>query len=175
LIGGLSGADGWIDTLDVVLVGRGCATATATEGPQVLVPRPDLSDHPRVRHAAAIRSDLRVLGYRDPARTAVAIVSSGLAGLIELSFELEPGRRSSGEGITLIRDALATVSPAEHVVACAAPGNAASLRALITAGFVPIGSVQLFRRPALKLLHCSDTAKSGATGAEPNENLAVAE
>jgi hypothetical protein len=146
LIAGLAGADGWIDSLDAVLVGRGTKPGTGTDEPATLGARPDLSDHPRVRHAAAIRSQLRVLGYPDPARSAVVILSSGLAGLTELSFELEPDRRRSGEGIALVRDALATIPAGERVVACAAPGNAASLRALITVGFVPIGSVQLFRR-----------------------------
>jgi RimJ/RimL family protein N-acetyltransferase len=43
----------------------------------------------------------------------------------------------------LIRAALSTV------VAAVAPGNAESLRALLTAGFSPLGSLQLFRRPRL--------------------------
>jgi hypothetical protein len=160
LIADLTGPEGWIDSLDAVLValgtgaGTGSGTAEAKElvqrpdliAPSNLIDRPDLADHPRVRHAAAIRSQLRVLGYRDPARSAVVIVSTGLAGLTELSFELEPDRRRAGAGIALIRDALTTISPGQPVVACAAPGNAASLRALLANGFVPIGSVQLFRR-----------------------------
>jgi RimJ/RimL family protein N-acetyltransferase len=38
------------------------------------------------------------------------------------------------------------VAAGDPVVAAVAPGNAASLRALLSAGFVPLGSLQLFRR-----------------------------
>ena len=34
------------------------------------------------------------------------------------------------------------------VLAAVAPGNAASVRALLAAGFAPLGSLQLFRRAA---------------------------
>ena len=58
-----------------------------------LVERPDLSDHPRVRFARAIRDDLHVLGYRDVDRDAVAVICRGIGGLTELSFEPAPRRR----------------------------------------------------------------------------------
>ena len=90
-----------------------------------------------------VYANLRAFGYPDPARSAVAILSSGLAGLTELSFELEPDRRGGGQATALIRAALATLPAGELVVAAAAPGNAASLRALLAAGFTPLGSVQL--------------------------------
>jgi hypothetical protein len=38
------------------------------------------------------------------------------------------------------------VPAGELVLSAVAPGNAASLRALLSAGFVPLGSSQLFRR-----------------------------
>ena len=74
------------------------------------------------------------------------MISTGLAGLTELGFELEPERRGAGGGAALIRDALSAVPAGELVVAACAPGNAASLRALLTTGFSPLGSLQLFRR-----------------------------
>jgi RimJ/RimL family protein N-acetyltransferase len=87
-----------------------------------------------------------VLGYPDQDRSALAVLSRGIAGLAELSFELEPGHRGHGGGAELARDAL-TVAPAgELVLAAVAPGNAASVRALLAAGFVPIGAAQLFSR-----------------------------
>ena len=76
----------------------------------------------------------------------MVILGRGLGGLTELSFELEPGRRGVDAGRALIRDALATVGAGELVVAAVAPGNAASLRAVLANGFVPLGSSQLFRR-----------------------------
>ena len=110
------------------------------------MPRPDLSSHPRAQYAASIRDTPRTYGYPDPARSAVAILSTGLAGLTELSFELEPDRRGGGQATGLIRAALAALPAGELVVAAATPGNAASLRALLAAGFTPLGSVQLLGR-----------------------------
>jgi hypothetical protein len=86
------------------------------------------------------------MGYQDPRRSALAVISRGIAGLAELSFELEPGHRGTGGGAKLARDALSAVPPCELAVASVAPGNAASLRALLAARFKPLGSLQLFRR-----------------------------
>lgn len=143
LITALTGPGGWMDVLDMLMAGRG----TGRPGvPPRLVDRPDLASHPRARFAATIRDEPRVLGYPVPDRSALAILSRGLAGLTELSFELEPGRRGQGGGAALVADALGVVPAGQLVVAAAAPGNAASVRALLTAGFVPLCSVQLFRR-----------------------------
>ena len=166
LIAALAGPDGWIASLDVLLAGRGTGqpgaagagpagagpasagparAGLASAGPR-LVDRPDLAAHPRVQFAAQIRDQPRILGYPDLRRSALAVVSRGLGGLTELSFELEPQRRGTGSGATLISDALSTIPAGQLVVAAIAPGNAASLRAALTAGFVPLGSTQLFRR-----------------------------
>jgi hypothetical protein len=154
LVAALAGPDGWIDSLDVLLAGRGTGNATRA-GPR-LVDRPDLAAHPRAQFAARIRHRRRVLGYPDRGRSALAVISTGLAGLTELGFELEPERRGTGGGAALIRDALSAVPAGELVVAACAPGNAASLRALLTTGFSPLGSLQLFRRAHL---HDPFTAK----------------
>jgi hypothetical protein len=149
LISALAGPDGWIDCLDVLLAGRGTGNNAGPDGASTrLVDRPDLAAHPRARFATEIRDRLRVLGYPDRRRSALAVISTGLAGLTELSFELEPERRGAAEGAPLIRAALSTVPAGELVVAAVAPGNAASLRALLTAEFSPLGSLQLFRRTA---------------------------
>ncbi len=182
LIAGLAGPDGWIDSLDVLLVSRGTGktggsgadlggiaagrakaregaarvgdltaaqagggAASADAGPR-LVDRPDLAAHHRAQFAAQIRDRPRILGYPDLRRSALAVISSGLAGLTELGFELEPERRGAGGGTALVRDALSTIPAGQLVVAAVAPGNAASLRALLAAGFWPLGSMQLFRR-----------------------------
>ena len=139
LLCGLTSPDGWIGTQDALLAGHGTGAGPET----ALVPRPDLSSHPRAQYAATIRDTPRTYGYPDPARSTVAILSTGLAGLTELSFELEPDRRGGGQATGLIRAALATVPAGELVVAAATPGNAASVRALLAAGFTLLGSVQL--------------------------------
>ena len=143
LITALAGPEGWIDALDMLMAGRGTGRAGL---PPRLVDRPDLSTHPRAVFASGIRDAPRVLGYPDPHRADLAIISRGIAGLTELSFELEPGRRGQGGGAGLAADALSVVPAGQLVVAAVAPGNAASVRALLTAGFVPLGSLQLFRR-----------------------------
>jgi hypothetical protein len=143
LITALAGPDGWIDALDLLMAGWGSGRAGL---PPRLVDRPDLVTHPRAQFAAAIRDHPRVLGYPDRQRSALAIISRGIAGLTELSFELEPGRRGQGGGARLAADALSAIPSGQLAVAAVAPGNAASVRALLSAGFVPLGSLQLFRR-----------------------------
>jgi GNAT superfamily N-acetyltransferase len=154
LIVDLAGEGGWIDSLDAVLAGRGTGGGGSPDsqcdpgGPGdsgVLVKRPDLADHPRARFARAMRDDVTVLGYPDPDRQAMAVISRGLAGLAEMGFELEPDRRRSGAGRALVKDALSMVPRGRLVVSAVAPGNAASLRALLANGFAPLGSIQLFR------------------------------
>lgn len=145
LIATLAGPDGWIDSLDILMAARGTGRAGA---PPRLVHRPDLATHPRALFAAGIRDHPQPMGYPDPDRSALAVVSRGIAGLTELSFELEPGRRREGRGADLVNDALSTVPSGQLAVAAVAPGNAASVRALLSAGFVPLGSLQLFRRAA---------------------------
>ncbi|WP_051266689.1 GNAT family N-acetyltransferase [Nakamurella lactea] len=144
VISELAGPDGWIDSLDGLLVRRGAG------GPPRLVPRPDLADHPRVTFSRAVRDGVRVWGYPDPGSRSLVAVSTGIAGLTEIGFELDPGVRGSGAGTRLVADAL-TVIPRESVVlAAVAPGNAASLRVLVRSGFRPVASVQLFRpKPAV--------------------------
>jgi hypothetical protein len=143
LITALAGPEAWIDVLDMLLAGCGTGRPGA---PPPLVARPDLATHPRARFAARIRDEPRVLGYPDPRRSALATISRGIAGLTELSFELEPGRRGQGGGARLAADALSVLPAGQLAVAAVAPGNAASVRALLSAGFVPLGSLQLFRR-----------------------------
>lgn len=77
--------------------------------------------------------------------TDVAVLARGIAGLTELGMELEPGHRGDGAGRTLVADALRSVPAGDVVAACVAPGNAASLRAVLAAGFRPIGSLQVWQ------------------------------
>jgi hypothetical protein len=148
LITALAGPGGWIDCLDIVMAGRG----TGQPGqPPRLVDRPDLAAHPRAAFAAGIRDQPRPMGYPDRRRLALAVLSRGIAGLTELSFELEPGRRGQGGGAALVRDALSAIPSGQLVLSAVAPGNAASVRALLAAGFAPLASIQLFRRASGRL------------------------
>jgi GNAT superfamily N-acetyltransferase len=130
----LAGEGGTVDVLDALLVAPGTGGGT-------LPARTDLDDHPRVGYARAWRRDVRVFGDE----RGMVTLSRGLGGLLELSFEVDADRRGAGLGRGLLQVALALAPPDEPVLAAVAPGNAASLRALLAAGFTPLGSVQLVR------------------------------
>ncbi|WP_392543751.1 N-acetyltransferase [Oryzobacter telluris] len=135
----LAGRDGWVDVLDAVLLAEG----TGAPDPR-LVLRPDLRDHPRVHHALPIRGDVRVFGLEGD-DTTVLTLATGLGGLTEMSFEVGPTHRGAGLGTALAAAARGLVPAGHPVVACVSPGNVPSLRALLTAGFEPVGSVQVYR------------------------------
>ncbi|GAA0614784.1 hypothetical protein GCM10009547_15810 [Sporichthya brevicatena] len=135
---------GWIDSLDSLFVGVGTGAWEARGTGGHLIERPDLAGHPRVGFAQRVRDDVRVLGRTDASDTSVVVLARGIGGLIELSFELDQSRRGAGGGTALVRAGLAAVPAGELVVAACAPGNAASMRALLRAGFSPVGSIQLF-------------------------------
>jgi hypothetical protein len=121
---------GRIGSLDVVLVAAG------TPGPSV-PRRTDLDHHPRVRRAVGHRTDVEV--YGDDA--GLIVLGHGLVGRRELSVELlDPLAAGQGHGRRLIRAGLARVARGELCWAQVAPGNAASLRAFLACGFVPVGA-----------------------------------
>lgn len=137
LVASLAGT-GWIDVLDLVLVAHGHAS-----GPEGLVPRPELMDHPRARLAAGVRSGVKTFGYAAPDDRTVVTVGAGLGQLPEVGIELDPAQRHTGAEV--LRAARGLVPAGEVVVAACAPGNARAVRAFLGAGFVPVGSVQLWR------------------------------
>jgi hypothetical protein len=126
----LAGSGGRIGSHDAVLVARGSGASSLRE-------RADLTDHPRVQRARTHRRDVRVHGDQ----AGFVTLGIGLAGRLEVSVELfddaPPGRRA-GQG--LITQARGLVGAGRLVFAQVAPGNAASLRAFLRCGFVPIGA-----------------------------------
>ncbi|MEO7422189.1 MAG: N-acetyltransferase [Ornithinibacter sp.] len=136
----LAGADGWVDVLDAVLLAEG----TGEREPGV-VPRPDLREHPRVRHALQIRGDVEIFGFPDD-DLSVLTLGQGLGGLCEMSLQVAPSLRGRGVGPLLARAARGLVPAGEPVVASVAPANVPSVRAVMRAGFEPVGSVQVCRR-----------------------------
>ena len=131
----LSGPDGWVDSLDLVVM------TTGLGGPPALVERADLATHPRAVYNAGLRDDLAVYGR--PTEGSIVTVGRGLGGLHEVGVETEG---AAGAGISLLRDVRTMVPVGEPVVAAVAPGNARAVRSFLAAGFVPVASVQLFRR-----------------------------
>lgn len=98
--------------------------------------------HPRVARANTHRSATRV--FEDADGAALLILGYGLAGRIEVACEVEESRRSQGLATRALIEARHLVAPGQILFAQTAPGNAASLRSLLAAGFSPIGSEVLF-------------------------------
>jgi len=130
----LAGPDGTIGSLDVVLVTT-AGPAGPADGPP-LRRRQDLEDHHRVRRSRAHRRDVEVHGDE----TGFVVLARGLVGRWELAVERHDAGQGGGHGRRLIGRGLALVPAGERCWAQVAPGNAASLRAFLACGFVPIGS-----------------------------------
>lgn len=129
VITALAGPDGNVGVLDAVLVRRVGASRVAP-----LAPTDAYLDHPRVRRAHHHRAGVTVLGDE----RGVVCFGHGLVGRLEIAIEVEPQHRGHGRG--LLDAALATLAVGTPIVAQVAPGNAASLRLFLAAGFTPIGS-----------------------------------
>jgi hypothetical protein len=120
--------------LDVVLV------ADPLRGTAQLEERDDLEDHPRVARARLHREDVHVFARDD----GIVTLGRGLARRLEVSVEVQPGARGAGLGRSLALAARCLVD--EPLFAQVSPGNSASVRAFLAAGYRPIGSEVLFLR-----------------------------
>jgi hypothetical protein len=125
---------------DLVLAARGVDETSDLE----LCLATELGGHPRVREASRHRTDVRV--YTDPDGLGVLVVGRGLAGRWEFAFEVDPEGRNRGLGRRLALAARGCVPEGEPLFGQVAPGNAASVRSVLAAGFRPVGSEVLFPR-----------------------------
>jgi GNAT superfamily N-acetyltransferase len=119
--------------------------ATAADSADLeLTSRNDLEGHDRVQRAARYRLELQV--FTDPEELGVLVIGRGLAARLECAFEVEPAARHRGLGRRLALAARTFVPDGGAIFAQVAPGNVASVRALLSAGFRPIGGEVLFPR-----------------------------
>lgn len=139
---------GTVGTHDVTLVSRGT-------GDGRLPARSDLDDHPRVRHARSIRSNVAVYGDEH----GLVTVAIGLAGRTEVGVEAFDPLASKGHGRRLIRESLGMVEHGAPVFAAVSPGNARSLRAFLACGFSPVASEVIIT-----------AGKDSETGHRPHES-----
>ena len=112
--------------------------------PAELTPLDDLTPltdagHPRVRRALAYRDDVR--GWA--AGGGLLLLGRGVAGRWETSVEVDPACRGRGLGRRLALAARHLVPGGEPLWAQVAPANAASVRAFLAAGYVPVGAEAL--------------------------------
>lgn len=118
-------------------------TATPLPGPPPIeLEEVTDSDHPRVRRAQGYRDGVRV--WNVPG--GVLILGRGLAGRWEAAVEVDADARGQGLGRKLATAARHVVPDGRPIWAQVTPGNAASVRAFLHAGFEPIGSEALLRR-----------------------------
>ena len=75
-----------------------------------------------------------------PASHGILVLGRGLAGRWEAAFEVDEAARGHGHGRALATAARHLVPDGRPVWAQCAPGNASSLRALLAAGYTPVGS-----------------------------------
>jgi GNAT superfamily N-acetyltransferase len=121
-------------TPDAVLV----AFRAEPGAPTALVERPDLLDHPRAVMAQRYRRSVRT--YSGAEGDGLVTLGRGICDRLEVSVEVDPLLRNRGLGRKLAYAARTLIPGNEAVFAEVSPGNAASLRAFLAAGYVPIGA-----------------------------------
>jgi hypothetical protein len=116
------------------------ALARPLPGPPPLELEPlAASDHPRVARALRYRDDVRAW----QADGGVVLLGRGVGGRWEAAVEVDTARRGAGLGRTLAAAARHLVPDGAPLWAQVAPGNAASMRAFLAAGFEPVGAEAL--------------------------------
>jgi GNAT superfamily N-acetyltransferase len=94
------------------------------------------AQHARIARALRHRDDVRAWQTSG----GVIVIGRGVAGRWETAIEVDPQFRGAGLGRQLASAARHLVPQGEVVWAQIAPGNAASVRAFLRAGFRPIGA-----------------------------------
>ena len=119
-----------------------CVAEALTGAPPLeLTPEADTA-HPRILRALSYRDDVRA--WR--ADCGVVLLGRGVAGRWETAIEVDPAARSRGLGRKLAAAARHLVPDGGPLWAQVAPGNAASVRAFLAAGFLPLGAEVLLTR-----------------------------
>lgn len=103
----------------------------------------DIPDHPRVHRALRHRTGVRVWTVSG----GVLIIGRGVAGRYEVAVEVDEAARGHGLGRALFAAANTLGPPDEPLWAQVAPGNTASVRSVLAAGYRPVGAEVLLVRP----------------------------
>ncbi len=124
---------------DAVLVAPPSPTLSLAP-PVRLLPFDD--GHPRIERARRFRDDVRA--WTTVEGDGLLVLGRGLGGRWEMSMDVAPHSRARGLGRALASAARRNVPRGAPVFAQVTPGNAASMRALLAAGYHPIGQEVLF-------------------------------
>jgi hypothetical protein len=116
-----------------------CVAAPRPGPPAIMLTQAMTSGHPRIARALRHRDSVRI--WETPG--AVVSIGRGVAGRWEVTLEVEPGYRGKGLGRELAVAARHVVPEGTPLWAQIAPGNAASVRAFLAAGFRPVGAEAL--------------------------------
>jgi GNAT superfamily N-acetyltransferase len=116
-----------------------CVAAAQPGSPEIMLTPAMPAGHPRVVRALRHRDGVRV--WETPG--AIVSIGWGVAGRCEVALEVEPGYRGKGLGRELAAAARHLVPEGTPLWAQIAPGNAASVRAFLAAGFRPVGAEAL--------------------------------
>ncbi|MGH3646779.1 MAG: GNAT family N-acetyltransferase [Micromonosporaceae bacterium] len=117
------------------------AAPLAGPPPLPLVPVAE-RDHPRAARALRYRDDVSVWTVEG----GVVLLGRGLGGRWETSVEVSDSHRGRGLGRALATAARHLVPEGRALWAQVAPGNAASVRAFLAAGYAPVGAEALLVR-----------------------------
>ncbi|MQA80439.1 MAG: GNAT family N-acetyltransferase [Streptosporangiales bacterium] len=96
----------------------------------------ETSDHPRLRRALRHRDGV----WMWTGGGAVLAIGRGVGGRYEVNVELDPAARGRGLARALVHAARALVPDGRSLWAQVAPGNAASMRTFLDAGYRPVGA-----------------------------------
>ena len=112
-------------------------TATALPGPPAADGQGQ-AQRSAPRLARALRYRNAVQAWR--ADGGILLLGRGIADRWEVAIEVDPGRRGAGLGRGLATAARHMLPPGTPLWAQIAPANAASVRAFLAAGFMPVGA-----------------------------------
>jgi GNAT superfamily N-acetyltransferase len=123
-----------VNNIDILML-----AAPQAAQPPLQLRQIDDQTHPRVRRALRYRDNVMVWACAG----GILSIGRGLGGRWEAAIEVEPAYRGGGLGRTLAAAATHLVPENRPIWAEIGVGNAASVRAFLAAGFVPVGEEAL--------------------------------